>query len=154
MSKTETLHPFVREGMEVIKEIGPDNKIAYLHPMGGVIHTHSLSLCDLLYGWIGKAQGIINIMGDDAYKSGGYIFEDVLHNMEQQLDEICHLIKKDIGDIEIDLVSHFNHFYRSGRILSARIIKKAPEKADDQTGASSPDQDRSDNSKESLHIEK
>jgi len=76
-------------------------------------------------------------MGDDAYESGGYIFEDVLYNMKQQLDEFCHLIDKDIGDIEVDFISHFNHCYRTGRILSARVIKKAPAKVDDQAEAPS-----------------
>ena len=143
MSKTEILTQFVSQEMEIIKETGPDNEIVYRHPTGSIVDAHSLGFHDLMENWLGKIQRIIDIMGQENYSDFGFIIEDVLRNMSQQLDEIFYLTEDYIGSIELDIVSYGDVVYKEGRLLSVRNEKEASAKHDGQAEAQSADLKRS-----------
>lgn len=145
MSKAEILTQFVSQEMEIIKETGPDNEIVYRHPRGSIVDTYSLGFYDLMRSWLSKIQRIVDIMGQENYSDFGFIIEDVLRNMSQQLDEIFYLAENYIGSIKFDIVSYGDVVYKEGRLLSVRNEKEASAKVDDQTEAPSPDQNRSKN---------
>ena len=120
--RQETVQPFQpRKEMELIRKTDEKGKRSYHTLHGGTIDTYEDDLCNFLGGLFEKMEGVINLMGDDAYNEFGYIWDPIIRYAQWQIDEIFETVSRSIGVVNIDLVTHNNWPYRAGRVVGVSL---------------------------------
>ena len=121
-SRQETIQPIFPNDHEIIRELDKSGEASYYHPNSGdEVYTYDYDLYSQLSSIMSRLQAMVDILGDDDRNGFGFIFESLIRDATNQLEEIFKHIEDTIGHIELDIVGRNSSIYRIGMIVGARV---------------------------------
>jgi len=136
--RQETIQPYFPNDYKIIKKLNESGTASYHHPMGGKVYTYSNDLHSQLNLSLVRFKLMVDMLDDDDLDKFGFVFESLIRDAGNQLDEIFKHVNNAIGGIELEIVGHNRSGYsgyRNGMIVGAKLgpCKKATESPETAT---------------------
>ena len=129
MSHKERISGYLPEDYEIIKQTQPDGTIVFMHPMGEItgeeIETYDTDLYSLLREFLNPTNFLVDLLGDNDYAEFWFVYDILVNNIFQQLDEVFSFINNSLGLIMVQRVERKQCCYRPRRVVTVSV--KPPE---------------------------
>lgn len=126
--RQETVYPAIPEDeMAIIRKTDETGERSYCNSDGDHIDTYEDDLYNFLTCLFDRIDGVIHLLGDDAYNEFGYILDPIIRHAQWQLYEIFEMMSRSIGEVNIDLICRNNWPYKDGRVVGVTLEPPKPE---------------------------
>lgn len=123
-TKEEIIEAMVDKEPEIIRKTAPDGTVTYWNPEGEKeVWTYTRSLEEAVSLAMGRLEKLVDMLGDDAYEDFGFIAEELIKTMINEVEEAFRFINRDIGVISLNLIgrNHGYPTYRTNRVVGVTL---------------------------------
>ena len=130
--RQETIHPYFPNDNKIIKKVNGSGKVTYYHPSikrptsKDEVFTWESDLYSQLYLIISRFKTMFDTIFDsedgEVFDRFYFLFEAVMRDARNQMDEMFEHVDNNIGIIEMETVGGLNTgVYRDGLVVDASI---------------------------------
>ena len=129
--RQEVIHPYFPNDCKIIKKVDGSGKVIYHHPTierptrKDEVSTWECDLYSQMDLIISRFKTMFNTIYDsedgEVFDRFYFLFEAVMRDARNQMDEMFEHVSNNIGIIDLEMVGGNSNIYRNGMVVDARL---------------------------------